>query len=121
MDGASPNCLGSGRHGVRSELPTPTRRCGRVSVVALPFHEADEEDEWTHIPAIGQVPILGQDPPFSVPPTVPASSDATVGGCPRQFERSRDASIVAGQANNDNDADDERHHLFLRTWSMFWS
>ena len=34
MDGASPNCLGSGRHGERSELPTPTRRRRLVVEVA---------------------------------------------------------------------------------------
>ena len=34
MDGASPNCLGSGRHGVRSEHPTPTRRRRLVVEVA---------------------------------------------------------------------------------------
>ena len=141
MDGASPNGLGSGRHGVRSAFPTPTRRrrlvvevapnVVDVSAVALPGSplfvtnmesdgegvsashpwDSDEEDELdTHSRNRAGVPILGQDPPFSVPPTVPASSDATVGGRPRQFERSRDASI-ATQADNDNDADDERHPL----------
>ena len=34
MEGASPNCLGSGRHGERSELPTPTRRRRLVVEVA---------------------------------------------------------------------------------------
>ena len=34
MDGASPNCLGSGRHGERSKLPTPTRRRRLVVEVA---------------------------------------------------------------------------------------
>ena len=46
-----------------------------------------------------------------MPHTVPASSDATVGGRPRQSERSHDASIDATQADNDIDADDERHPL----------
>ena len=131
-----------GRHGVRSELPTPTRRrrlvvevapnVVDVSAVALPGSplfvtnvesdgegvpashpwDSDEEDELdTHARNQAGVAILGQDPPFSVPPTVPASSDATVGGRPRQFERSRDASIAATQADNDNDADDERHPI----------
>ena len=35
MDGASPNCLGSGRHGERSELLTTTRR-GRLVVEVAP-------------------------------------------------------------------------------------
>ena len=149
MDGASPNCLGSGRHGVRSELPTPTRRrrlvvevapnVVDVFAVALPGSplfvtnvqsdgegvlashpwDSDEEDELdTHSRNRAGVPILGrvlvesrwiEDPPFSVPPTVPASSDATVGGRPRQSERSHDASIDATQADNDIDADNERH------------
>ena len=82
--------------------------------------DSDEEDELdTH--SRGGVPILGhalvesrwiEDPLFSVPPTVRASSDATVGGRPRQSER------VPTQTDNDIDAD---MHLFLRTWSMLWS
>ena len=58
---------------------------------------------WTHLPV----------------PT--ASSDVTVGDRPRQSERSLDASIVATQPDNDIDADDERHPLVPRTWSMLWS
>ena len=81
--------------------------------------DSDEEDELdTHSRDREGVPILGhalvesrwiEDPLFSVLPTVPASTDATVGGRPRQSERSHDASIVATQADNDIDADDERH------------
>ena len=74
--------------------------------------DSDEEDELdTHSRNQAGVPILGQDLRFSVPPTVPASSDSTVGGRPRQFERSRDSSIVATQADNDSDAETERHPL----------
>ena len=34
IDGATPNCLGNGRHGVRSEFPIPTRHRGLVVEVA---------------------------------------------------------------------------------------
>ena len=84
--------------------------------------DSDEEDELdTHSRNRAGVPIRRalvesrwiEDPLFSVPPTVPASSDATVGGRPRQSERSHDASIDATQADNDIDADDERHPFVL--------
>ena len=63
------------------------------------------------VPVVGHVPVESrwiEDPPFSVPSTVPASSGATMGVRPRQSQRSRGASIVATQADNDTDADDER-------------
>ena len=133
MDGASPNGLGRGTHGVRSALPTPTRRRRLVvevapnvidvSAVALPGSplvtnvesdgegvptshpwDSDEEDELDTCPQSGRCGNSGSGPSFQR--TVPASSDAIVGGRPRQFERSRDASIVATQADNDNDADE---------------
>ena len=65
---------------------------------------------------ISPMPILGQDLPYSVSHTVPASSDATVGGRSRQFERSRDASIVPLKQTMTvmRTTDDERHPLVPR-------
>ena len=108
MDGASPNCLGSGRHGERSELPTPTRRrrlvvevapnVVDVSAVALPGSplfvtnvesdgegvlashpwDSDEEDE---------LDTHSRDRADHDEPLVPATVPASIGALPDSWCR----------------------------------